>query len=85
VHTYTDAIGALHTAYPDDVEAQAFYGLALAAWCPPGRCTYRSTSRETRRWVLFHDGAFLNLIRDGYQWIREGGHPEAKAAPLPTF
>jgi hypothetical protein len=31
VHTYTDAMGALHTAYPDDVEAQAFYGLALAA------------------------------------------------------
>lgn len=31
VHAYTDAMGALHTAYPDDVEAQAFYGLALAA------------------------------------------------------
>ena len=31
VHTYADAMGALHTAYPDDVEAQAFYGLALAA------------------------------------------------------
>lgn len=29
--------------------------------------------------------AFLNLIRDAYQWIREGGHPEAKPALLPTF
>ncbi|WP_353072091.1 hypothetical protein [Tunturiibacter gelidiferens] len=24
-------MGALHTAYPDDIEVQAFYGLALAA------------------------------------------------------
>jgi hypothetical protein len=31
VHAYADAMGALHTAFPDDVEAQAFYGLALAA------------------------------------------------------
>jgi tetratricopeptide (TPR) repeat protein len=31
VHAYADAMGALHTAYPDDVEAQSFYGLALAA------------------------------------------------------
>ena len=31
VHTYTEGIGALHAAYPDDLEAQAFYGLALAA------------------------------------------------------
>jgi hypothetical protein len=31
VHAYTNVMGALHTAYPDDVEAQAFYGLALAA------------------------------------------------------
>jgi hypothetical protein len=31
VHAYGDAMGALHTIYPDDVEAQAFYGLALAA------------------------------------------------------
>jgi tetratricopeptide (TPR) repeat protein len=31
VHAYADAMGALHTAYPDEVEAQAFYGLALAA------------------------------------------------------
>jgi tetratricopeptide (TPR) repeat protein len=31
VHAYADAMGALHTAYPDDVESQAFYGLALAA------------------------------------------------------
>jgi predicted dehydrogenase len=29
--------------------------------------------------------AFHNLIRDAYQWIREGGHSEAKPAPLPTF
>jgi predicted dehydrogenase len=29
--------------------------------------------------------AFHNLIRDAYQWIREGGHPEAKPALLPTF
>lgn len=31
VPAYADAMGALHTAYADDVEAQAFYGLALAA------------------------------------------------------
>jgi tetratricopeptide (TPR) repeat protein len=31
VGAYADAMGALHTAYQDDVEAQAFYGLALAA------------------------------------------------------
>ena len=30
VHAYSDAMGALSKAYPDDVEAQAFYGLALA-------------------------------------------------------
>jgi tetratricopeptide (TPR) repeat protein len=30
-HDYADAMGALHNAYPDDVEATAFYGLALAA------------------------------------------------------
>lgn len=30
-HAYADAIGALHAAYPDDVEATAFYGLALVA------------------------------------------------------
>jgi len=29
--SYVDAMGALHRAYPDDVEAHAFYGLALAA------------------------------------------------------
>lgn len=29
--------------------------------------------------------AFYNLIRDAYQWIREGGRPETKPAPLPTF
>jgi predicted dehydrogenase len=29
--------------------------------------------------------AFRNLIHDAYQWIREGGRPEAKPAPLPTF
>ncbi|WP_254063751.1 hypothetical protein [Granulicella sp. S190] len=31
LHAYDDAMGALHTAYPDDVEAAAFYGLGLAA------------------------------------------------------
>jgi tetratricopeptide (TPR) repeat protein len=31
VHVYADAMGALHSTYPDDVETQAFYGLALAA------------------------------------------------------
>lgn len=31
LHTYDEAMNALHTAYPDDVEATAFYGLALAA------------------------------------------------------
>src|SRR5579883_89375 len=29
--------------------------------------------------------AFRNVIQDAYTWIREGGHPEAKPAPLPTF
>lgn len=29
--SYVNAMGALHRAYPDDVEAHAFYGLALAA------------------------------------------------------
>jgi tetratricopeptide (TPR) repeat protein len=31
LHAYNAAMSALHTAYPDDVEATAFYGLALAA------------------------------------------------------
>jgi tetratricopeptide (TPR) repeat protein len=31
VHAYAAAMGALHTAYQNDVEAQAFYGLTLAA------------------------------------------------------
>jgi tetratricopeptide (TPR) repeat protein len=31
LHAYTSAMEALHTAYPDDVEATAFYGLGLAA------------------------------------------------------
>jgi tetratricopeptide (TPR) repeat protein len=31
LQAYTDAMAALHKAYPPDVEAQAFYGLALAA------------------------------------------------------
>jgi hypothetical protein len=30
VHAYSDSMGTLSKAYPDDVEAQAFYGLALA-------------------------------------------------------
>jgi tetratricopeptide (TPR) repeat protein len=30
-HVYADAMGALHNAYPEDTEAAAFYGLALAA------------------------------------------------------
>jgi len=29
--SYVNAMGALHRAYPDDVEAHAFYGVALAA------------------------------------------------------
>jgi predicted dehydrogenase len=29
--------------------------------------------------------AFYNLIRDAYEWIRQGGRPEAKPALLPTF
>jgi predicted dehydrogenase len=29
--------------------------------------------------------AFLNLIRDAYEWIREGAQPEVKPAMLPTF
>jgi predicted dehydrogenase len=29
--------------------------------------------------------AFCNLIRDAYQWIREGGTPDTKPAMLPTF
>jgi tetratricopeptide (TPR) repeat protein len=31
LQTYNEAMGALTKAYPDDVEAQAFYGLGLAA------------------------------------------------------
>ncbi|HVW78561.1 MAG TPA: Gfo/Idh/MocA family oxidoreductase [Alloacidobacterium sp.] len=29
--------------------------------------------------------AFRNLMSDAYQWIREGGKPEAKPSALPTF
>jgi predicted dehydrogenase len=29
--------------------------------------------------------AFLNIIRDGYDWVRSGAAPEAKPVPLPTF
>lgn len=29
--------------------------------------------------------AFCNVIRDGYDWIRQGASPEAKSAMLPTF
>jgi predicted dehydrogenase len=29
--------------------------------------------------------AFTNLIRDGYDWIRNGAAPDAKPVPLPTF
>lgn len=29
--------------------------------------------------------AFFNLIRDAYDWVREGASPEAKPALLPTF
>jgi hypothetical protein len=29
-HAYADSMAALHAAYPDYVEAHAFYGLALA-------------------------------------------------------
>jgi len=35
LHAYDDAMSALHTAYPDDVEATAFYGLALSASIDP--------------------------------------------------
>ncbi|HVJ51535.1 MAG TPA: hypothetical protein VM689_03690 [Aliidongia sp.] len=31
LHAYNDAMAALTKAYPDDIEAQAFYGLGLAA------------------------------------------------------
>jgi len=31
IHAYNDRMAALHTAYPEDVEATAFYGLGLAA------------------------------------------------------
>jgi hypothetical protein len=31
VSKYADAMGELHVAYPDDLEAQAFYGLGLSA------------------------------------------------------
>ena len=29
--------------------------------------------------------AFLNVVRDAYEWIREGARPDAKPAMLPTF
>jgi len=35
VHAYSDAMGALSKDYPDDIEAQAFYGLGLAASIGP--------------------------------------------------
>lgn len=49
-------------------------------------------SLDVRRYVHLPGGhqeswadAFLNLIRDAYGWIREGGRPETKPAMLPTF
>jgi predicted dehydrogenase len=47
---------------------------------------------EVRRYVHLPGGhqeswtdAFLNLMRDAYQWIREGGAAAAKPEMLPTF
>lgn len=49
-------------------------------------------SPEGRRYTHLPGGhqeawadAFCNLMRDGYEWIREGARPEAKPAMLPTF
>jgi predicted dehydrogenase len=47
---------------------------------------------DVRRYVHLPGGhqeswtdAFLNLMRDAYHWIREGGAPGAKPEMLPTF
>lgn len=47
---------------------------------------------DVRRYVHLPGGhqeswtdAFLNLMRDAYHWIREGGAPAAKPEMLPTF
>lgn len=49
-------------------------------------------SPDVRRYVHLPGGhqeswadAFFNLIRDAYQWIRDGGAPAAKPELLPTF
>jgi predicted dehydrogenase len=49
-------------------------------------------SPEARRYTHLPGGhqeawadAFCNLMRDGYEWIREGAQPETKPAMLPTF
>jgi predicted dehydrogenase len=49
-------------------------------------------SRDVRPYVHLPGGhqeswadAFLNVIRDAYRWIGEGGAAEAKSAMLPTF
>jgi predicted dehydrogenase len=47
---------------------------------------------DVRRYIHLPGGhqegwadAFLNLIRDAYEWIREGAQPNAKSPMLPTF
>jgi len=49
-------------------------------------------SPEARRYVHLPGGhqeswadAFCNLMRDAYQWVRDGAAPEAKPTMLPTF
>ncbi len=49
-------------------------------------------SEDVRRYVHLPGGhqeawadAFLNLMRDAYGWIADGGAPEAKPTMLPTF
>jgi len=49
-------------------------------------------SPEARRYVHLPGGhqeswadAFCNLMRDAYQWVRDGAVPEAKPTMLPTF
>lgn len=49
-------------------------------------------SADVRRYTHLPGGhqeawadAFLNVIRDAYEWIREGAQPDAKPSLLPTF
>jgi hypothetical protein len=58
---YRDAMGRLAAAYPDDTEAKAFYGLALAAAADPADKTYADQLKA---------GAMLEQL-----WAAQPDHP----------